>query len=290
MKNAFFRILSFKNLFFGEEEERAAIMQSLTIRDVPVMFPFEPYPCQIDYMNKVIEALDKSANALLESPTGTGKTLCLLVAALAWLQKKKEKSFGLKMEIKYDNEPNVKSVKTAPDGGAGQQQSQLIIYASRTHSQLSQVISELRATGYTPKMTVMGSREQLCIHEKISKLKGAALNHACNASGAQRKCTYKNNLDTYTSAAGILDIEELAALGREDQVCPYFLSRQNVTSSELILLPYNYLIDASIRATLKVEWKDAIVILDEAHNLEKVASDASSFSLSSADIAACIQV
>jgi regulator of telomere elongation helicase 1 len=240
-------------------------------------------------MSKVIEALDTSSNALLESPTGTGKTLCLLIASLAWLQKKKSRTDGIPMAVKYESGPNVKSVPP-PGAAVAGQQSQIIIYASRTHSQLSQVISELRASGYAPKMTVMGSREQLCIHEKISKLKGAALNHACSASGSQRKCTYKNNLETYNSAAGILDIEELAELGREDQICPYFLSRQNVTSSELILLPYNYLIDASIRATLKVEWNDAIVILDEAHNLEKVASDASSFSLSSADIAACIQV
>ena len=266
-------------------------MASLSIRDIPISFPFEPYACQVDYMSKVIEALDTSSNALLESPTGTGKTLCLLVAALAWLQKRKLNVAGQKMVIKYENGPNIVQ-PVMPAGVPGQHAAptSIIIYASRTHSQLSQVISELRASGYTPKMTVMGSREQLCIHEKISKLKGAALNHACSASGTQRKCTYKNNLETYTSSAGILDIEELADLGREDQVCPYFLSRQNVTSSELILLPYNYLIDASIRATLKVEWNDAIVILDEAHNLEEVASDASSFALTSADIAACIQV
>ncbi len=46
--------------------------------------------------------------------------------------------------------------------------------------------------------------------------------------------------------------------------------------------------DPSIRATLKIDWLNAVVIFDEAHNLESVASDASSFSLSSVDIAACI--
>jgi regulator of telomere elongation helicase 1 len=284
-------------------------MELFDIRDIPMAFPFKPYPCQLAYMDKVVQTLDQGHNALLESPTGTGKTLCLLVATLAWIQKRRPGTGsgsgsasgpgnGPKMTIKYENPSDMKLVKpmkppvkvmgtTGPGSGASVS---VIIYASRTHSQLSQVISELRASGYTPKMTVMGSREQLCIHDKISKLKGAKLNHACNASGAQRRCTFKNNLDTYTSSAGILDIEQLAELGREDQVCPYFLSRQNVTSSELVLLPYNYLIDASIRATLKIEWKDAIVILDEAHNLEKIASDASSFTLSSGDISACITV
>ena len=53
-------------------------------------------------------------------------------------------------------------------GGSG---NSLIIYATRTHSQLAQVVSELRSTNYRPVMTVLGSREQLCVHEKISKLK-----------------------------------------------------------------------------------------------------------------------
>ncbi|CAF2209369.1 unnamed protein product [Brassica napus] len=55
---------------------------------INVEFPFEAYPCQIIYMDKVIESLQNKCNALLESPTGTGKTLgktlCLLCATLAW--------------------------------------------------------------------------------------------------------------------------------------------------------------------------------------------------------------
>lgn len=43
-----------------------------------------------------------------------------------------------------------------------------IIYTSRTHSQLSQTIKELRNTAYAPKMCVLGSRDQLCINPKVN--------------------------------------------------------------------------------------------------------------------------
>lgn len=49
-----------------------------------VQFPFPAYECQQRYMRSVLEALHRGENALLESPTGTGKTLALLCAALTW--------------------------------------------------------------------------------------------------------------------------------------------------------------------------------------------------------------
>lgn len=60
--------------------------QRYTIRGVSVDFPYPAYDCQQVYMEKVIQAAQASQHALLESPTGTGKTLCLLCAALAWRQ------------------------------------------------------------------------------------------------------------------------------------------------------------------------------------------------------------
>lgn len=64
-------------------------MPEIDIAGVKVIFPFEPYALQRAYMSKVIECLEHEANGVLESPTGTGKTLCLLCASLAWLSVKK---------------------------------------------------------------------------------------------------------------------------------------------------------------------------------------------------------
>ncbi|KAA6384477.1 MAG: hypothetical protein EZS28_019996 [Streblomastix strix] len=57
---------------------------SINFIEQEVLFPFEPYECQLEFMSKVIEALGNEMNTLLESPTGTGKTLCLLCSILAW--------------------------------------------------------------------------------------------------------------------------------------------------------------------------------------------------------------
>ncbi|VDI74443.1 fanconi anemia group J protein [Mytilus galloprovincialis] len=55
-----------------------------TIRGVEVIFPCKPYPSQFSFMDKVIQGCEKGQNCLLESPTGSGKSLALLCSALAW--------------------------------------------------------------------------------------------------------------------------------------------------------------------------------------------------------------
>ena len=118
-----------------------------TCENTRIQFPFEPYDCQLDFMSKTLEAVATKQTALLESPTGTGKTLCLLTATLAYALPR----------------PSELEKPT-------------VVYASRTHAQLSQAVKALRATVYQPKVAVVGSREHLCGHPRVSKLRGAAQN------------------------------------------------------------------------------------------------------------------
>lgn len=50
-------------------------MPKFTIDHILIDFPYEPYDCQIEYMKSVIKSLHNRENAILESPTGTGKVL-----------------------------------------------------------------------------------------------------------------------------------------------------------------------------------------------------------------------
>ncbi|XP_005986876.1 Fanconi anemia group J protein isoform X2 [Latimeria chalumnae] len=57
-----------------------------TVGGVKIIFPFKAYPCQLAMMNSIIRGLKSQQHCLLESPTGSGKSLALLCSALAWQQ------------------------------------------------------------------------------------------------------------------------------------------------------------------------------------------------------------
>lgn len=101
-------------------------------------------------MQKVLDALSSSQHALLESPTGTGKTLALLTSSVAYLS-------HLKSLI--PPQP-IESPKLNKNKNKGKPPLPRILYTSRTHSQLEQVVRELKKLPYTNiKVAVMGSRD-----------------------------------------------------------------------------------------------------------------------------------
>ncbi|XP_068173823.1 Fanconi anemia group J protein isoform X2 [Antennarius striatus] len=55
-----------------------------TIGGVRIHFPCKAYPSQLAMMNSIIRGLNFGHHCLLESPTGSGKSLALLCSALGW--------------------------------------------------------------------------------------------------------------------------------------------------------------------------------------------------------------
>lgn len=158
-------------------------MPTVTIRGIPVTFPFEPYGIQKDYMEKVIECFQTQSNGILESPTGTGKTLSLLCSSLAWLSlKKAEYQARVRLpDLQSDDEfmktlnEKLKDATATEAAGKAFMQCPTIVYSSRTHSQLSQAMQELKNTAYSGmRAIVIGSREQLCIHPDVEQQEGFA--------------------------------------------------------------------------------------------------------------------
>lgn len=265
-----------KNVHVSFQFIKATMGESLLIRGVPIQFPYNTYPVQQVMMERVLEAVQEKKDALLESPTGTGKTACLLVAVLAW-------------------QNSLRGSPGATDGNNNGEPGAIprVFYSSRTHSQLQKVIRELGSTSYRPRMTLQGSRNQLCIHPSVEAAKGPLKSAMCRSLVGGGRCSNYEAVAVHVAkkphVAEVADIEDLVLAGRRDHVCPYYLARERTKTADITFLPYNYLIDPLARRHMSEELNGAVLIFDEAHNLDSVCADASSFELRDADVAECIE-
>ncbi|CAH0392404.1 unnamed protein product [Bemisia tabaci] len=268
-------------------------MPVVSINGVDVTFPFEPYQVQLDYMKKVIECLQLRTNAVLESPTGTGKTLSLLCSSLAWLNHYNTTQAANDFTSNPRNVTEAMAVPVMNPTSAWNSKIK-IIYASRTHSQLSQAMAELKRTHYADvRVTVLGSRDQLCIHPQVQKEeKTVTKNLLCRILVSGRECAFHNNVEMTKvdpSLQTVVDIEDLVKSGKRLRSCPYYLTKELQKDSDIVFAPYNYLLDPKIRKTQDISLDNAIIILDEGHNIEKVSEEVMSTKLSSTQIAYCIE-
>ncbi|KAI9886565.1 MAG: hypothetical protein M1823_001607 [Watsoniomyces obsoletus] len=194
-----------------------------------------------------------------------------------------------------------------------------IFYCSRTHSQLTQFVQELRRVklpsalspgpqdGDTPnksgetkdqleeilKHLSLGSRKNLCINPKVSSLGNTtAINERClelqQQGDASHRCPHLPTKEKEIlvqdfrdhALARIRDIEELGNLGKKLSICPYYASRSVIKPSEIVTLPYQLLLQKSTRDALGLSLKGHVVIIDEAHNLMDTISNIYSVNVS----------
>lgn len=144
-------------------------------------------------------------------------------------------------------------------------------------------MNELKESEYNHfKAGVIASREQLCVNEDLKKSSNAVKTHVCNALMKEKKihkqCSHYLNVDRALLEPeirdnAILDIEDLGKIGEKFKCCPYYVSKEKIKRAEIVFMPYNYLLDPNIRYRNQIELNGSIIILDEAHNVEKMCED-----------------
>ena len=219
------------------------------------------------------EPAEASRSAFLESPTGTGKTLAALAAALAW------------QRANYETTPT------------------RVVWVARTHDQLQHAVREYeRSCPYRPLMSLRLSRERFCLHPDIATApnKAEACEEATKIKGNNNK---KGRFDVKHSGCGHLDtaerigypqskrwrphfrlggamnvrdIEEAVKEGQATHVCPFHMAQDQIQEgAALIFVTYQQLVEPITRRAggLEQVFEDAVVVVDEAHNLPQVARE-----------------
>lgn len=253
------------------------------IDNLPIIFPYDRiYPEQYAYMCDLKRTLDATGHCVLEMPSGTGKTVSLLSLIVSYQQ-----FYPTKRKL---------------------------IYCSRTVPEIEKALAELkRLMAYrikfaeTPEQkakeeSFMGlgltSRKNLCIHPDVSKeKKGKVVDARCrdltNSAvcekgradpGSVDLCDWHENLGKGEPGSlippGIWTLADVLQHGRENKTCPYFTVRRMMPFVDVIIYSFHYLLDPKVAEQVSKELsKDAIVVFDEAHNIDNVCIESLSIDL-----------
>ncbi|KPJ11496.1 TFIIH basal transcription factor complex helicase XPD subunit [Papilio machaon] len=243
----------------------------LTVDGLLVYFPYDYiYPEQYAYMLELKRALDAKGHGLLEMPSGTGKTISLLSLIVAHM---------------IQNPHHVRK----------------LIYCSRTVPEIEKVLEELKnlikyyekSQGEKPNLTgvVLSSRKNLCIHPDVSREREGKLVdgkcHSLTASYIRERhegdssvpiCQFYEGFNREGKESmlpyGVYTMDDLKQYGADRNWCPYFLSRFAIIHADIVVYSYHYLLDPKIAEVVSKELhKEAVVVFDEAHNIDNVCVD-----------------
>ncbi|CAI5438114.1 unnamed protein product [Caenorhabditis angaria] len=176
-----------------------------------------------------------------------------------------------------------------------------IYYGTRTHKQIAQVVKEFGRLPYAGiiKHTILASREQSCINPAARR--SPDISQFCkevngtDGIGCSFKTAMRNRYEKASALRShleyngtvVFDTEEIVETLAQSspQLCPYFCTTRVLTQdADLIFCPFSYLVDPIIRNSSDVHVKNAIVVLDEAHNIEDTCRDAASFVFSEKEL------
>jgi DNA excision repair protein ERCC-2 len=234
------------------------------------LFPYTPRPHQVELVQAISANVRSGAHLVIESGTGTGKTICALSGTL----------------------------QSALDKG------KKAIYLTRTNSQQRQVMLELRKINNLRPVFGVGlqGRQSTCpliqrdpelrsgSPEELSKL--CAERKARSREGKEGGCRfYDSVLSTdfndilHYCQENLPTVEEFTAYCDERGLCPHELAKDLLPHASVVTAPYAYFFMPFIRHNL-LDWmnipiSEAVIIVDEAHNLPEYAREIRSVALSS---------
>jgi DNA excision repair protein ERCC-2 len=231
-------------------------------------FPYTtPRPGQLTLIHTIKEDTAVGNHLCVEAVNGFGKTIAALSGVLQLLKKRK---FG-------------------------------IIYVARTHKQLDRAMQELRriseSTGFSG--IALRGRASSCLNPLVRKYATNAqlAMYICSQLKYAGRCEYYSNFLKKTKRdseylkrfySTPLTGLELRNQCKSEKVCPYELSKRLLPAVTVVATTYFQIFDPNINSLFFEAYghpiPQTILLLDEAHNLPRIAVELASAKLSLSSI------
>ncbi len=215
-------------------------------------FPYKARGDQAQVIKKLYSWASEGERILFHAPTGYGKTPVILSALLP-------------LSLEFD----------LP-----------IIWAVRTGGETDRVIEELaKIKEYTGEQlfgfSLRGKKDMCLLARDLGFRDYDAVNELCNKM--KRKCRYYAtpfNPLKYVSAP--LLFSEILDIGYMEGVCPYYAQFKLIEHANVISLNYNYILLDRFNRVLwrKIRRTGSLLVVDEAHNLDRAVSELYSIKIS----------
>jgi len=220
------------------------------------LFPYEPYPPQVEFIRDIQETAGRGGVLVAEACNGFGKTVSVLSCLLAMGKK--------------------------------------VIYGTRTHEQVRQVLLELEKinekSGESHTAVNLASRGHLCLNPECRDLPRNEAQELCNTLRKDDGCPYASDLDRPPRGLPcILSREALVGEGRRREICPYYLARRMMKESRVVVAPYPYIFNPMIRSTIGLDLEGRVLVLDEGHNVDQVGQEMLSDTLTERGLSAAAE-
>ncbi len=240
------------------------------VEGAPYM-PYEPRGCQMAIIEDIRNALNGGRHIVMESGTGTGKTIVSLAASLEHAKERGKK----------------------------------IVYLTRTISQSDQVMRELRSIGTIRQVSgiaVTGRNKSCPLYRGspgFESLSPNVLSMMCDerkqksTRGQAGGCRYFDRVKTELPAIEEYCKKEFPTSEALDRyceklgACPYEAKKALMRKMDVIAVPYVHILSKDIRVNLLANLNTAgdatgvVLIIDEAHNFIDSARGEESFEINS---------
>jgi DNA excision repair protein ERCC-2 len=216
-------------------------------------------------INKIDEVIKSKSNLIVHAPTGLGKTAAALSPALTHILKKDNRGLT-------------------------------IYFLTSRHTQHKIVIDTLRKINEKFNLRIGGAsiigKKHLCLQPNVDTLPSKEFAEYCRLLVDGNKCEYYLNVKQGSKLTpntevvikklkdmdkGIATTENIISKSHESHLCPYEISILMAKNARVIVTDYSYMFNSHIRdgffRKTNKELKDAIIIIDEAHNLPNRVKD-----------------